>query len=306
MMNSAKIAEICKFFGLTSGTDDWWIRIGMYESWGIWIFWLFWAFLIGGCMGSFLNVCVLRIPRGESVSDQPSHCLGCGMLIRWHDNIPIFSYLYLRGKCRKCGMKIPSRYLLMEIFTGLLYAGAVACAGWSEQPPEVLAFHIPLLSLALITFQIDWKCRLIPDQTTYPVMIIGLAAAALLPGAFDRLDWLGGLLWSGAGLAGMGISLSLFALIGEKIAGQEVFGWGDVKYMMAAGALTGLPGALFILTVGSIFGVLFGVYVGWCRHRRGRPWRGVRIPLGPCLAAASGLWVFAGEKLLRLWLFAGL
>ena len=104
----------------------------------------------------------------------------------------------------------------------------------------------------------------------------------------------------------MGILLSLFAVIGEKLAGQEVFGWGDVKYMMAAGALTGLPGALFILTCGSFAGVLFGLYVGYLRHRRQRKWQSVRIPLGPFLAIASALWVFAGEELLRLWLFRGL
>ncbi|MBR2643461.1 MAG: prepilin peptidase [Lentisphaeria bacterium] len=305
-MTSSQITAVCKFFGITGSTDDWWLRIGLYESWGIWVFWLFWAFLIGSCMGSFLNVCVLRIPRGESVSDQPSHCLGCGMLIRWYDNIPVFSYLYLRGKCRKCGMKIPPRYLLMELFTGLLYAGALASAGWNSQPPEVLAVNIPLLSLALVTFQIDWKCRLIPDQTTYPAMVVGLLVSALLPGAFARESWMAGLLYSGLGLAGMGIGLALFAVVGEKIAKQEVFGWGDVKYMMAAGALAGLPGAVFILTTGSIFGVLFGLYVAILRYRRGRPWRGVRIPLGPCLAAASALWVFAGEKLLRLWLFGGM
>ncbi|MBO5689767.1 MAG: prepilin peptidase [Lentisphaeria bacterium] len=305
-MNRSQITEICQFLGLTTGTDEWWQRIGMYEGWGVWIFWLFWAFLIGSCMGSFLNVCVIRIPRGESVSDQASHCLGCGMLIRWYDNIPLYSYLRLRGKCRKCGMSIPPRYFLMELFTGLLYAGAVAKAGWSGQSPEVLALTLPLLSLALITFQIDWKCRLIPDQTTYPVMVIGLLAAGLLPGGFAREVWWEGLLFSGAGLAGMGILLSLFAVIGEKLAGQEVFGWGDVKYMMAAGALTGLPGALFILTCGSFAGVLFGLYVGYLRHRRQRKWQSVRIPLGPFLAIASALWVFAGEELLRLWLFRGL
>lgn len=297
-------AELLKVLGLSLGTNEWWLRIGWYESGWIWGFWLFWAFLFGGCMGSFLNVCVLRIPRGESIAGAPSHCFGCGSPIRWYDNIPIWSYLWLRGRCRVCAMRIPPRYFLMEVFTGLLYAGAVAKTGWSGENPETLASHIVLLSLALTTFQIDWKHRLIPDVTTYPAMAAGLLAAALLPGAFARETWLQGLLFSGLGLAATGGFLTLFTLIGSRIAGQEVFGWGDVKYMMAAGALTGLPGAVFILTLGSLLGVLFGLYVGWRRHRRGRPWRGVRVPLGVFLAAASAVWVFAGDLLLRSYFLA--
>ena len=227
--------------GLSLGGNEWWLRIGWYESGWIWGFWLFWAFLFGGCMGSFLNVCVLRIPRGESIAGAPSHCFGCGSPIRWYDNIPIWSYLRLGGKCRVCGMRIPPRYFIMEVLTGLLYAGAVAKTGWSGENPETLALYIVLLSLALTTFQIDWKCRIIPDVTTYPAMAAGLLVGGLLPGAFARGTWQAGLLFSGIGLAAAGIFLALFALIGRKVAGQEVFGWGDVKYMMAAGALTGLP-----------------------------------------------------------------
>ena len=294
--------ELLKALGLSLGANEWWLRIGWYESGWIWGFWLFWAFLLGGCMGSFLNVCVLRIPRGESIAGAPSHCFGCGSPIRWYDNIPIWSYLRLGGKCRVCGMRIPPRYFLMEVFTGLLYAGAIAKTGWSGENPETLASYVVLLSLALTTFQIDWKCRIIPDVTTYPAMAAGLLIGGLAPGAFVRETWQAGLLFSGIGLAAAGIFLALFALIGRKIAGQEVFGWGDVKYMMAAGALTGLPGAVFILTLGSLLGVLFGLYVGFRRWRRGRPWRGVHIPLGVFLALASAVWVFAGDRLLR-WYF---
>ena len=288
--------------GLSLGGNEWWLRIGWYESGWIWGFWLFWAFLFGGCMGSFLNVCVLRIPRGESIAGAPSHCFGCGSPIRWYDNIPIWSYLRLGGKCRVCGMRIPPRYFIMEVLTGLLYAGAVAKTGWSGENPETLALYIVLLSLALTTFQIDWKCRIIPDVTTYPAMAAGLLVGGLLPGAFARGTWQARLLFSGIGLAAAGIFLALFALIGRKVAGQEVFGWGDVKYMMAAGALTGLPGAVFILTLGSLLGVLFGLYVGFRRWRRGRPWRGVHIPLGVFLALASAVWVFAGDWILRWYL----
>ena len=295
-------AEFLKLLGLSIGENEWWIRIGLYESGWIWGFWLFWAFLLGACMGSFLNVCVLRIPRGESIAGAPSHCFGCGTPIRWYDNIPVYSYLRLRGKCRVCSMRIPPRYFIMEVLTGLLYAGIAAKAGWSGSDPEVIAPHIVLASLALTTFQIDWKRHLIPDATTYPAMAAGLLTAALLPGAFARETWYAGLLFSGTGLAAAGGFLALFALIGRRIAGQDVFGWGDVKYMMAAGALAGLAGAVFILTLGSLLGVAFGLYVGYRRHRRGRPWAGVRIPLGVFLAVASWIWIFAGDWMLRCYL----
>ncbi len=288
-----------QFLGMTSGKSDWWTRIGLYEGFWVWGFWLFWAVMIGACMGSFLNVCVLRIPRHESIAGAPSHCFGCGNPIRWYDNIPVWSYCILRGKCRKCGMHIPPRYLVMEILTGLLYAGIMAKTGWSEQSPAVMLPYVILASLAVITIQIDWKRRIIPDVTTYPCMAAGLLCAALLPGEFARETWQQGLFFSGLGLAGTGIGLSLFAVIGRKIAGQDVFGWGDVKFMMAAGALTGPAGAVFILLAGSLGGTLFGIWAGLGRVRRGRSWRGIRIPLGPFLAGAALLWIFAGEILVK-------
>ena len=289
-------------WGQTLGTNTWWYRIGMYETAWLWGFWLIWAFLIGSCMGSFLNVCVLRIPRGESIAGAPSHCFGCGYGIRWYDNVPLISYLALRGRCRKCGMHIPARYFVMELVTGLLFAGAVAKAGWSSQTPQVLGAYAVLLSLSIATLQIDWKVRIIPDVLTCPAMFAGLVLAALMPESFARSTWYGGLLFAGISLAGTGIFLGLFSFIGEKIAKQEVFGLGDVKFMMAAAALAGWTGALFILTAGALGGVVFGLYVGMCRRMRGRRMRGTKIPLGPFLSAAAGLWIFAGDWILRWYL----
>ena len=282
--------------GLTAGLNDWWIRAGLYDPGWIRGFWLTAAFLYGSCMGSFLNVCVWRIPLGESIADAPSHCPKCGALIRWYDNIPIFSYLRLRGKCRHCGMPISPRYLIVETLTGLLFAGALAAVGWSSQPPGKILLYCPMLMLIITTAMIDWEHRIIPDLTTYPAMIFGVAVSVALPSVWGMRShwWSGG--WSLGSLLVAGIFLGAFAWLGRKIAGRDVMGWGDVKYLMAAGALLGIYGAFFSLLVGSFAGAAYGVAVALHRKRR---LRRTAIPFGPFLAGGSLIWIFCGEWLTR-------
>ena len=286
------------FPGLTEGLDKWWIRMADFEGWWSWGFFLFWAFLFGGCMGSFLNVCVLRIPRGESLLDRPSHCPVCDHPIRWYDNLPILGYLNLRGRCRDCGTRISPRYLLMELFCALLFAAILLKAGWSAQPPAVLALYYPMASLAVTTFLIDLRWRIIPDATTIPAMALGVIFAAALPAANGLTCWYLSGLYALVSLALTGGALAIFALVGRLIAKQEVFGWGDVKFMMAAAALLGLPGAVFTLLVASLAGSAYGIALA-CR-RSGRR-RSLHIPFGPFLAGAAMLWIFAGEKCLRFY-----
>ena len=285
--------------GLTEDTSNWWIRMADFEGWWSWGFFCFWAFVFGGCMGSFLNVCVLRIPRGESLLTAPSHCPVCGTNIRWYDNLPILGYLNLRGRCRACHTRIHPRYLIMEVVCALLFTAIPMKAGWSGQPAAVLLLYYPMASLAVTTFLIDLRWRIIPDATTWPAMAVGLLFATVFPAANGMTEWYASGLYALISLVIVGGGLALFAIIGRLLARQEVFGWGDVKFMMAAAALLGLPGALFTLFAGSLAGSAYGIALA-CR-RSGRR-RSLHIPFGPFLAVSALLWIFAGEKLLRLYL----
>lgn len=284
---------------LTDGMEYYWIRIDNYDSYGIWGFWIVAIFLFGCCWGSFLNVCIWRMPRGESVIDAPSHCPKCNYRIRWFDNIPLFSYLALRGRCRGCRSPISPRYWLVELLTGALFVAAFLKVVFTGQPAATVASYFPMIMLGVATFFIDCRHRIIPDQTTYPAMLLGVIAATAFPAAWGvKSFWLAGLyaLLSAAVCGGL---LGAFALIGRRIAGRDVLGWGDIKYMMAAGALLGLPGAVFTLFVGSMLGSVYGVAAALRRKRR---LRGFAFAFGPFLAIASMIWIFCGEKLLRLYL----
>ncbi len=284
---------------LTEGMNEWWLRIGMYESIWVWAFWLISAFILGSCIGSFLNVCIWRIPLGQSISDAPSHCPKCGMLIRWYDNIPLYGYLRLRGRCRNCREKISPRYLLMEIVTGAIFALLLAKVGWTGEPPAKVMLYFPMAMLIITTVMIDWEHRLIPDQTTYPAMVAGVAVSFCFPSVWGMKEWYWSGLFSLGSLAVFGILLSLFALIGRRIAGRDVLGWGDVKYLMATGALLGWAGAFFTLLAGSLAGSAYGVALAIKRKRK---LRRVAIPFGPFLAGASLLWMLIGSRLLAWYL----
>ena len=158
--------------------------------------------------------------------------------------------------------------------------------------------------LCITTIWIDFEHRLIPDATTYPAMLFGVAASAAFPsiwGVENRFLAAGFALGSGAIAGGL---LALFAIVGRAVAKREVLGWGDVKYTAAAGILLGMPGAFFSVLAGSLLGSLYGVV---CALRGGKKLARTTVPLGPFLAFGSFIWMFAGEKLLRWYLafFAG-
>lgn len=284
---------------LTEHLHNYYFRLDDWTSYGLWGFWVLMVFFFGCCWGSFLNVCIWRMPRGESVVDAPSHCIACGTHIRWYDNIPIVSFLALRGRCRSCRSRISPRYLLVELLLGILFLAAFAKVIVAGQPPAVLASYFPMLMLLVATAFIDCRHRIIPDQLTYPAMLLGVGFAFGLPSGWGVSNhWQAGL-YSLAALAATGLFLGLFALLGRRLAGRDVLGWGDVKYMMGAAALLGLPAAFFILLIGSVLGSCCGVVMAVKRRRR---IRGFAFAFGPFLALASLLWIFCGEKLLRLYL----
>lgn len=269
-----------------------------------WIFQLT-AIFFGLCIGSFLNVCIWRMPRDESIVTTPSHCPFCHSNIAWYDNIPFFSWLILRGRCRHCGWRIPPRYFWIEGLTGILIGLVwLKFSYFQIGLLESVPLNIILVWLALGTFFIDLKHRIIPDGLTYPVLIFGLGWAFLFPELW-RYPWESQteiIRIFGAGRAAfsaslIGIAIWFFRYLGYRIFKKETLGWGDIKFSTAVAACIGIFPVIYILLIASVCGSLFGFYVCYRRYMRGRRKRLMAMmPFGPFLAFALLVWIALGDE----------
>ncbi|MFA6004493.1 MAG: prepilin peptidase [Elusimicrobiota bacterium] len=237
------------------------------------------AFGIGACLGSFVNVLAYRMPRDESVASPGSHCPKCGRPIAFYDNIPILSWLWLRGRCRRCGQSISARYCLVEAFMA-----ALSLALWLrwQTHPIWAAFTIlaamDLLAIALI----DWDTGFIPDVLSFGLIGLGLAAAPFNP-LLGRAAWAGSL---AASVLGAGIGFAICwgtAEAGKRIFKKEAMGWGDVILLAGVGAWSGAVGAFDSLMLGSLLGAVYGLGL----VARGSLRMSDPVPFGPFLAAGA-------------------
>ena len=181
------------------------------------LFWQVVSFILGCCIGSFLNVCIWRIPRGMSISSPPSHCPKCGHRISALENIPLLSWIFLGGKCHSCRSPITIRYFLVELMTGLLFALLFLKVMLMHQPPTVLFAYYVLTAIAVCSAFTDYELGVIPNEFTYFGMICGLGGAAEFPDAWGNDSRLTALLLSAVSLAAGGGLLALCAIIGKKI-----------------------------------------------------------------------------------------
>lgn len=247
------------------------------------------VFVFGALVGSFLNVCIHRIPGGESIAFPASHCPHCQTPIRPYDNVPILSYLLLRGRCRSCGAGIGLRYPLVELLGGGAAVAALYAHGASAQALLIFAF---LAALIVITF-IDLDHQIIPDAISLPGIFVGFTAALLFgePSWSDSLIGIalgGGLLWGVAeGYA--------------RLTGREGMGGGDIKLLAMIGAFLGWRAILVTLLFGSLLGSVVGVSLMALRGRDTR----MAIPFGPFLAAGAVVALFWGERIIG-WYLGGL
>jgi leader peptidase (prepilin peptidase)/N-methyltransferase len=206
------------------------------------------AGVFGLLLGSFLNVCTLRWPTDESVVHPPSHCPGCGADIRWYDNIPVISYvLLLRGRCRTCGIFISPQYPLVELATGLIWAGTFLQLGTSVEALRGALFLSILLGIAIS----DARFYIIPDQFSLGGMVLGLALSPFAGGitAFQSIQ---------GAVVGFGV-LWLVAKGGSWLFKKDAMGGGDLKMMGMVGAFLGVPGVFLTIFLGSLLGsVIFG------------------------------------------------
>jgi leader peptidase (prepilin peptidase)/N-methyltransferase len=235
-------------------------------------------FAFGAAWGSFLNVLVYRLPREVSVlREPPSSCPACATPIRWYDNLPLLSWLALRGRCRTCKAPISVRYPLVELAAAVLAVLAFVRWGVSVTGVEVMVFAWVSLALGLI--YLDFQ--ILPDVLTYPSIVFGLACSAL--GGYTW--WLDSLLG-----AAVGALLPILVIVIYKLwRGIEGMGWGDVKYLAAIGAVVGLRGVVGVLIVGASVGALVGLGMILAGRGSGK----TPLPFGTFLALAALLWLYA-------------
>jgi len=237
------------------------------------------AILVGACIGSFLNVVIHRLPRGESVVSPRSRCPGCGREIRAWENIPIVSYIILRGKCAGCGGAISRRYPAVEALTAAGFAAIFLLDGPGFPLLRDLLFFSLLVPIAFI----DIDHRIIPDELS-----LGGLAAGLLLSFFPGGDWVGSV--TGA-LLGGGI-LYATAILYEKVRETEGMGGGDIKLLAMIGAFLGWKGALATIFFGSFLGAAGGILA----MRKGGKGLKTAIPFGPYLCVAALGAQFLGRK----------
>jgi len=249
------------------------------------------VFILGALIGSFLNVCIYRLPRGESLVFPGSHCVHCNNKIPWFDNIPLVSYLLLRGRCRFCARVISFRYFVVEFITGALLLTLFVSYGVS-----IKFFSMFVLAGALIVSSfIDLEHQIIPDVITVPGVFIGLSVSLLYPSLLSQTHHLGGLLRSLAGVLVGGGSIYVMGVLGRIAFRKEAMGGGDVKLMAMIGAFIGWKMVLLTFFLAPFFGAVAGIIVRIKEKKE-------LIPYGPYLSIATFISVLFGEKIIN-WLY---
>jgi len=252
------------------------------------------VFAAGLCIGSYLNVCVWRIPRGESTVFPGSHCPKCGSPIRWFDNIPLLSHLLLRGRCRHCREPISPRYFLGELACGTVFL--LLFLAWGFSP--FLPFYWFFASALLFASGVDFDHFILPDRVTLGGMALGPVLSAAFPFLQGEALWSRGLAASCVGMAlGFGI-LYLVSVVGRLALRRDAMGFGDVKLLGAIGACLGWKAVLFSLFFASLSGTVTGLALVAVGGRK----LSARIPFGPHLAAAAILWMMCGERIVSWYL----
>ena len=278
------------------------------------------VFVLGACVGSFLNVVIYRVPKEESIVSPGSHC-ACGQPIKWHDNLPMLSWLLLRGRARCCGRAFSFRYPFVELLTALLF---LAC--WLRFPSHAAAVGgwIFLGSLVAATF-IDLDHFIIPDVFTLGLGVVGVLLSFAVPalhgqhtGFFLGDSFRAGVLSVQGLLVGSGLVLWIL-LLSEIVLKKETMGFGDVKFVGAIGAFCGWQGAVFAVFGGSVVGTVWFA-VAWLWQKisgkaspvappsetpEGEPAAlgfGAHVPFGPMLAIAAALYFLFFRPLVAAWL----
>jgi leader peptidase (prepilin peptidase)/N-methyltransferase len=277
------------------------------------------AFVFGACIGSFLNVVIYRVPKGESVVTPGSHC-GCGQPIKWYDNIPIVSWLLLRGRARCCGRPFSVRYPAIELLTALLF---LAC--WRSYAPGVAICGAIFLSALIAATFIDLDHMIIPEVFTIGLAVFGVLLSFWVPAlhgehsGYFLVDAMRSAADAVVGLLIGSAVILWIALLAETVLKKEAMGFGDVKFVGAIGAFCGWKGAVFAIFGGAVVGTVW-IMIAWLWEKvtgrrstvapptetpEGEPTDlafGAHVPFGPMLAIGGALYFLVFHRWIDAWL----
>ena len=251
---------------------------------------------IGLLIGSFLNVCIYRMPIEKSIISPRSQCPRCDHMIPWYDNIPVISFIILLGKCRFCKKGISGRYAIVEILTSVIFILLVKQLG-----VDAVTIIYMILSCGLITATfIDIDYQIIPDEITYGGMVLGLILSVVFPGLHDTANRFYSLRSSFLGLLSGGLLIYAIAWIGtiafkkklKEIGEESAMGGGDVKYLAMIGAFLGWKGVIIVFFLAPFFGSIVGIIE---KLRR----KADIIPYGPYLSVATIIVILWGDRIMR-------
>ncbi|MBN2062270.1 MAG: prepilin peptidase [Deltaproteobacteria bacterium] len=244
------------------------------------------SLVFGLILGSFLNVCIHRIPLRKSIISPPSSCPQCGNRIKYYDNIPLLSYLILRGKCRYCGQSISLRYPVVELISGLLSLSLFLRYGFSFQYFAFLAFVEALIVLSVI----DLRFKIIPDVISLPGIPLGFIVSVIS----NHMAWEESMI----GIVGGGGFFYLVAVIFKGITGKNGLGGGDIKLLAMIGSWMGWKALPFIILISSLSGSVIGSTVLLLSQKGLR----VKIPFGPFLSLGCVVYLFFGKEIISCYL----
>jgi len=258
-------------------------------------------FVFGSIVGSFLNVCIVRLPHEQSVVKPRSHCVHCKKQITWLENIPFFSYLFLRGRCRYCGKTISPRYFLVELITALSFMGLYEYFGLTG----ILWPYLVMVSCFIVATFVDFEHRIIPDEVSVGGMFAGLVFSLVFPQLhdvmpFDRPLVMVHLHSFGLSLFGVligGGSIYIMGILGDFLFKKESMGGGDVKLLAMVGAFMGWKMALLAFFIAPFFGAVYGI-IEKIRTKD------TVIAYGPFLVLGALICLFWGDAIIH-WIMSG-
>lgn len=249
--------------------------------------------ILGLVVGSFLNVCIYRVPKKESIVMPGSHCVNCNKPIPWYDNVPLLSFIILGGKCRFCKKKISFIYFIVEILTAVVFLLLFMHFGLTVK----FAVFAVIVSALIVASFIDMKIMEIPDEITLTGIVLGPILCFIFPSIIDMETGLSGLAQSAKGLLAGGLLTYLMGLFGMAVFKKEAMGGGDVKLMAMLGAFMGWKLIILAFFIAPFFGSVIGIITKLKRKEE-------MIPYGPHLSLAAVIVLLWGDEILsRLFLF---